>query len=125
MILGVGTDIIEIERISKAVTSEHFLQRVYTAAEREYALQRGKQADASLAARFAAKEAVLKAFGTGLRQGTLLDIEVVNDELGCPHVRLSGYYEKLAAERGVQAIHLSLSHARQYATAVCVMEGRP
>lgn len=124
MILGVGTDIIEIERISKAVTSEHFLQRVYTAGERAYALQRGKQADASLAARFAAKEAVLKAFGTGLRQGAMLDIEVVNDELGCPKVRLSGYYKALAAKLGVEAIHLSLSHARQYATAVCVMEGR-
>ena len=123
MILGIGTDIIEIERVQKAVQSRHFVERVYTERERAYCDSRGRQAVASYAARFAGKEAVLKAFGTGLRGGTLLDIEILPDDLGCPHVKLFGYYADLAEEKKVLQVHLSLSHAREYATAQCVLEG--
>ena len=74
MIIGIGCDIIEINRVEKAVKSESFKQRVFTPAEIAYCESRGKQQFASFAARFAAKEAVLKAFGTGLRGGGIVKI---------------------------------------------------
>jgi holo-[acyl-carrier protein] synthase len=123
MILGLGTDIIEIGRMCKAVEGPHFLARVFTQKEIEYCNSRGAQRAASYAARFAGKEAVLKAFGTGLRGGTLLDIEILPDALGCPVVFLAGHYGDLAKKRGVTGIFISLSHAREYATAQCILEG--
>ena len=123
MILGVGCDIIRVARVARAAEKEHFLTRVYTPAERAYAMQRGAGGTASLAARFAGKEAVLKAFGTGLRGGTLHDVEILPDALGAPEVHLSGFFAALAEERGVRRIHLSLSHAREYAVAQCILEG--
>ena len=123
MVLGVGTDIIEIERMKKAMEKEAFLARVFTQEERSYCDGRGAGRAASYAARWAGKEAVLKAFGTGLRQGTLLDVEIVPDVLGAPEVHLSGSFAALAEERGVRRIHLSLSHAREYAVAQCILEG--
>lgn len=123
MVIGIGTDIVDIARVEKAVQSSHFRDRVYTAREQEYCDSRGRQAAASYAARFSGKEAVLKAFGTGLRGGSLLDVEILLDELGCPRVRLHGYYKELAVKSGVSRIHLSLSHAKEYATAQCVLEG--
>ncbi len=124
MILGIGTDIIEIKRVRNAIDNPRFLERVYTVKEREYCSSRGKQSAASYAARFAGKEAVLKAFGTGLRGGSLLDIEILPDKLGCPRVRLSGFYAELSKEKGVTSVWVSLSHAMEYATAQCVLEGR-
>ncbi len=123
MVLGVGTDIIEIERMKKAMGREAFLARVFTQEERTYCDGRGAGRAASYAARWAGKEAVLKAFGTGLRQGTLLNVEIVPDVLGAPEVHLSGFFAALAEERGVWRIHLSLSHAREYAVAQCILEG--
>lgn len=123
MIRGIGTDIIEIERIRQALAKERFVARVYTEKEREYCTGRGVQAAASFAARFAGKEAVLKAFGTGLRGGTLLDVEIVPDALGAPRVQLHGYFAELARQRGIKEVWLSLSHTEQYAVAQCVMEG--
>ncbi len=124
MILGIGTDIIEIKRVRQAIENVRFLERVYTEKERAYCSSRGKQAAASYAARFAGKEAVLKALGTGLRGGSMQDIEILPDELGCPRVKLFGYHEELAEEKGVVSVHVSLSHAMEYATAQCVLEGK-
>lgn len=121
LIAGIGTDIIEIARMKKAVTPA-FLKRVYTEAEQDYCEARGAGKFASYGARWAGKEAVLKAFGTGLRGGSLLDIEILNDELGCPRVHLGGYFAQLAQEKGIKKVWLSLSHARDYAAAQCVME---
>ena len=123
MIIGIGCDIIEINRVEKAVKSESFKQRVFTKAEIAYCESRGKQQFASFAARFAAKEAVLKAFGTGLRGGALTDIEVLNDELGCPQMTLTAYHKELAESKGVQKIHVSLSHSKDSAMAYVVLEG--
>lgn len=123
MVLGLGTDIIEIGRMEKAMGRETFLMRVFTQAERIYCDERGAGRAASYAARWAGKEAVLKAFGTGLRQGKLLDIEIVRDDFGAPAVQLFGYYAALSKEKGVRHIHLSLSHAREYAVAQCILEG--
>lgn len=122
MLLGVGCDIIEIARIKKAVQSEAFKRRVFAPGEIAYCESRGQQAAASFAARFAAKEAVLKALGTGLRGGSLTEISVTNDELGKPSVQLAGYHRQLADELGVKRIFLSMSHAREMAMAYVVME---
>ena len=124
MILGIGSDIIHIPRVARAIENPRFLDRVYTAAERTYAETRGKGRAASLAARFAGKEAVLKAFGTGLRGGTLRDVEILPDALGAPAVQLTGYFARRAAEMGVTHVWITLSHERDYATAYCILEGQ-
>lgn len=123
MIRGIGTDIVEIARIRQAVAKERFVVRVYTEGERAYCEGRGVQAAASFAARFSGKEAVLKAFGTGLRGGTLRDVEILPDAQGAPRVNLHGYFADLARQRGIKEIWLSLSHTGAYAVAQCVMEG--
>lgn len=122
MVIGVGCDIIEIKRVAKAIEREAFVQRVFAASEAAYCRSRGQQAAASFAARFAAKEAVLKALGTGLRGGELTEIAITNDALGKPQVELSGYHLQLAQARGVARIHISLSHSRETAIAYVVME---
>lgn len=122
MIIGIGCDIIEIKRVKQAVVRELFVKKVFSAAEAEYCKSRGQQQYASFAARFAAKEAVVKALGTGFRGGSLTEIEVVNDDLGKPYIRLSGYYKELAERLGVKKQHLSLSHSRETAIAYVVME---
>ena len=122
MIVGIGCDIIEIERIARAIKSESFIRRVFTAEEAAYCQRRGQQAAASFAARFAAKEAVLKALGTGLREGSLQDIAVDNDGLGKPLVQLSGHFAMLAKQLGVKNIQISLSHSRDFAVAYVIME---
>ena len=122
MIVGVGCDIIEIERSARAINSESFIRRVFTAEEAAYCQRRGQQAAASFAARFAAKEAVLKALGTGLREGSLQEIAVDNDGLGKPLVQLSGHFAMLAKQLGVKNIQISLSHSRELATAYVIME---
>ena len=123
LILGLGTDIIEISRMKKAIEKRQFVQRVFTQNEIAYCDSRGAQRAASYAARFAGKEAVLKAFGTGLRGGSLLEIEILPDTLGCPQVALHGYHAQLAKDHGVGRICISLSHAREYAVAQCIFEG--
>ena len=124
MIFGIGTDIVEVGRIRKALDNPRFIERVYTEAERDYCDGRGSQRAESYAARFSGKEAILKAFGTGLRGGSLLELEILPDDLGCPMVRLSGYFAELAASQKVTKVWMSLSHTHEYATAQCVMEGK-
>jgi len=123
VIIGIGVDIIELDRVRKAVEREAFIQKVYTAAEIDYCQSRGRSSVQSFAGRFAAKEAILKAFGTGLRNGSMQDIEIVNDELGCPKVHLSGWFEGFAREKSVKKIWVSISHSKDSAVAQCVIEG--
>lgn len=119
MILGVGTDIVEIKRIKNAlIKSPHrFLARVFTPYEQEYCLKKREPA-LYLAGRFAAKEAVVKALGTGFSEGiSWLDIEVRNDPSGKPAAFLSSH----AASKTVHStIHISISHCDHYATAFAV-----
>lgn len=124
MILGIGSDIIHIPRVARAIANPRFLERVYTKGECDYAAARGKGMAASFAVRFAGKEAVLKAFGTGLRDGKLTEIEILPDALGAPVVHLSGYFARLAAEMGADHVWITLSHERDYATAYCILEGQ-
>ncbi|MDO3379128.1 holo-ACP synthase [Geoalkalibacter halelectricus] len=123
-VAGIGTDLARISRFRRLVEEEKHgvLERIFTAGERGYALEK-KDPAPHLAARFAAKEAFLKALGLGLRQGLRWqDMEVVRDELGKPSLRLSGQAEVVRRERGIQGVHLSYSHDGDYASAVVVLE---
>ncbi|NLW24888.1 MAG: holo-ACP synthase [Clostridia bacterium] len=123
MLIGIGTDIIEIERIKKAIqTRPKLLERVFTKDELEYCQGKGNFF-ASLAARFAAKEAVSKALGTGFRGFKWQDIGIINDHLGKPQVIIKGKVKDKAEELGVTRIELSLSHCREFAVAMVVVEG--
>ena len=118
MVVGIGIDLVEIHRMKQAIERPAFIKRVFTTDEETYCIGRGRQSAASYAARFAAKEAVMKALGTGLSGGgTWQDIEVLPDELGKPVMSLTGFFGDLARELGVTRIHVSLSHAQDYATA--------
>lgn len=118
-ILGIGTDIVECARILKMIErhGELFLRRVYTA--REIAYCHGKQrATEHFAARWAAKEAIFKCLGSGLRKGmSWTDMEIRNDELGKPQVLVGGKAKEVIQQARIGGILLSLSHCRAYATA--------
>lgn len=121
-LFSVGVDIIEIERI-EAVWRRHgerFLQRVYTPAERAYC--RGRVPE--LAARFAAKEAISKALGTGMRGIAWKEMEILGDERGKPLVRLHGQARARAEELGLSEFAISLSHSRDYAVAFVMAAGK-
>ncbi len=121
MIVGIGTDIIEIDRVSRAIKSEHFIERVYTVNEKKYCNSRGQQKAASYAVRFAGKEAFFKALGTGIIC-SMTCVEIVNDDLGCPHLNLTGQAAKLVKQMKIDKMHISLSHSRDYAVATCILE---
>ncbi len=122
MIEGIGIDHIEVKRIEKSIQSAVFVQKIFTANEIEYCSSR-KQKSQCYAVRFAAKEAFLKAIGTGLR-GKLRfrDIEIVNDALGKPEINLLGEVKKYCAERSLGTIHVSLSHIKDSAMAIVILE---
>lgn len=119
MIIGIGTDIIEIDRVRRAVEKKHFRDRVFTALEQNYCDSKKINSAASYAARFAGKEAFFKALGTGIVT-SLTDVEIVNDQNGRPHINL--YAQAARLVNADVKIHLSLSHSKNYATAVCVLE---
>lgn len=119
MIIGVGTDLVEIKRMKKACEKEAFLVRVYTEEERR---QAGKQLS-RLAGNFAVKEAVAKVFGTGFRSFGPGEIEVLRDSLGKPYVKLYGGAKELAESLGVSFLHVSITNTEEYALAYAVGEG--
>ena len=122
--MRVGTDIIEISRIRDAF-AEHgqgILQRLFTPEETAYCLEQADPAP-HLAVRFAAKEAVAKLLGTGIAGGvSFQEIQVVRQASGAVGVQLTGMARQLALVAGIDEIALSLSHCREYATAVAVAE---
>lgn len=124
MILGIGTDLAEVPRIRRSIENfgDRFLGRIYTERERTYASRKANAAE-RFAARFAAKEAGMKAIGTGLRHGiTWKDFEVVNEPSGRPTLRLTGVAKQIAERLGVQRISLSLTHTAEMAFAVVILE---
>jgi len=126
MILGVGIDIIEVGRIRSSYErfGERFLNRILLPGEIEYCLSH-KSPGPFLAARFAAKEAVSKAFGTGIgRRLGWTDVEVRRKESGEPYIVLHGNGEKLLQERGARVVLISLSHTQDHAAAVAILESR-
>jgi holo-[acyl-carrier protein] synthase len=124
MIAGIGVDIVDIARIQALLDryGERFLARVYTGAEVEYAL-RGVNKAERLAGRFAVKEAVMKALGTGKSQGILWrDIETLRMRSGKPEVHLHGQAVKWAKLRGGGAVHVSITHDGGKAVAFVILE---
>jgi holo-[acyl-carrier protein] synthase len=119
---GIGIDVVEVERIASAIErhGEPFLARLFTAAERHYCAAQ-KRPELHYAARFAAKEAVSKALGTGIGgDAGWLDLEIVRDALGAPKLLLHGAAADFAREKGIPEIQISLSHAKDYAAANAV-----
>jgi holo-[acyl-carrier protein] synthase len=124
MVLGLGTDLIEIERIQVSMDrfGERFLERVFTAGEIAYCMRKRQPAE-SFAARFAAKEAGAKALGTGISRGvSWKEIEVRREMGQRPTLHFSGRAGELATAMGVRRVQLTLSHSRSLAIAVAVVE---
>ena len=125
MIIGIGTDIVEVDRINRLVAKygQRFLDRMFTAAEQEACLGAANQGQ-RLAARFAAKESVMKALGTGWARGVRFkDIEIPSSEKQRPKVHLCGGAAERAHKLGGTRWHLSLTHVDRFAIAFVVLEG--
>lgn len=121
MIIGVGVDIVSIERMERALQRHEaaFFRRVFTAGEQADCRSAPSRA-AHFAARFAAKEAVMKALGRGWGAVGWQDVEIRRSPTGKPHVVLHGAAARLAEEQGVAAVHVSISHEKKYAVAHAV-----
>ena len=124
MIVAIGIDIIEVARIREVLLrTPRFRERVFTPAERAYCDSRGAVAAQHYAARFAAKEAALKALQTGWRGGiSWQDVEVASRESGAPYLVLRGPVLELFNNSGAAAAHLSLSHTTEHAIAQVILE---
>jgi holo-[acyl-carrier protein] synthase len=125
MILGIGTDLIEIPRIARSIEryGEGFLHRVYTQEEIAYCMRKKKTSAESFAARFAAKEAAAKALGTGISRGvSWQELEVTRALGAAPQLRFHGRALARANALGVRRASLSLTHAREHALAVVILE---
>jgi holo-[acyl-carrier protein] synthase len=124
MIVGMGTDLIEVDRIRQSVDryGDKFLRRIYTEKESAYAMSKRNFAE-RLAGRFAVKEAGMKAIGTGWRCGvTWRDFEVINEPGGRPTLRLTGAAGRIAQELGARRISVSITHTAAMAIAVVILE---
>lgn len=119
MIIGIGTDLIEIERIRRACEREAFLVRCFTS--EEIAMIQGEASRA--AGNFAVKEAVSKVLGTGFRAFDLKAIEVLRNPQGKPYVRLYGNAALLGNQLGITRLHVSITNTKDYAQAFAVGEG--
>jgi holo-[acyl-carrier protein] synthase len=124
MIISTGIDIVEVYRIREALErTPRFATRVFTAAEREYCDSKGVAAAQSYAARFAAKEAFLKALKTGWRgKISWLDVEVVSDSNGVPTLSITGEAKRLLDALGADTVHIALSHTAEHAIAQVILE---
>lgn len=121
MIVGIGNDIIEIERIEKAISKEGFKNKVYTQRELENIEKKGNRTE-TYAGIFSAKEAISKAIGTGVRGFSLTDLEILNDDLGKPYVVVSEKLDKiLKTKKEDYQIEISISHSKKYATAMAII----
>ena len=125
-IVGHGVDIVRIARIEKLMErhAERFAERCFTAAELEYATAHPARTAEIMAGRFAAKEAAAKALGTGMTGGvSFRDIETVRNVDGRPMLRLHGPAGEVARTKGIESMHVSISHTRNNAMASVILEG--
>lgn len=121
MIVGIGNDIIEIERVEKAISKEGFIAKVYTQREIENIVKRGNRTE-TYAGIFSAKEAISKAIGTGVREFALTDLEILNDDLGKPYVIVSNKLNKIIQRKKENyQIEIAISHSKKYATAMAII----
>jgi holo-[acyl-carrier protein] synthase len=123
LVFGIGTDIIEIQRVAEKLRRTKGLKtRVFTPREIAYCESKARSAE-HFAARFAAKEAFLKAIGTGWRGGyRFVDIEILNNAQGKPELVIQGKVKDFCKENGITGFHVTLSHIREVAKAVVVLE---
>lgn len=121
MIRGLGTDIVEVVRFKEVMErrGERILARLFTPEERKAC----EDAPHRLAARFAAKEALLKALGTGLRQLSWQEMSIIPDVLGAPQLNCTGKAQEALCALEVARVHVSLAHSRHYAVAQVILEG--
>jgi holo-[acyl-carrier protein] synthase len=124
VIFGIGTDIIEVARMERALEKgDALMKRIFTEREQAYCNKGAVTRFQCFAARFAAKEAFFKALGTGYRYGMAFhEIEVLNDELGKPYIKPLGKVKEYLEKQQVKHIHLSVSHVKEMANAMVVME---
>lgn len=122
MIIGIGTDIVEIKRIEKAFCYKSLSLRFFTNLENLYCEKKCKMKFHSYAGIFAAKEAFVKALGTGFRFGKWTDIEINHDEFGKPYVKVIGKYDEFLKAKNIKKIHLSISHSKEFAVANVILE---
>jgi holo-[acyl-carrier protein] synthase len=124
VIVSIGIDIIEVRRVRETLErTQRFIDRVYTEKERQYCESRGAAAAQHFAARFAAKEAMLKALQTGWSGGIAWqDVEVCSRDSGAPYLKLSGVAQDLFDKSGANRIHLSISHTAEHAIAQVILE---
>ena len=121
MIVGIGNDIIEIERIEKAISKEGFKNKIYTQRELKNIEKRGNRTE-TYAGIFSAKEAISKAIGTGVREFSLTDLEILNDDLGKPYVVVSEKLDKIIkSKKEDYQIEISISHSKKYAIAMAII----
>lgn len=121
MILGIGSDLIEVERVKNSISKIEFKNKVFSADEIAYC-EKDKSAQ-SYAARFAAKEAFFKALGTGWEgEMALTEVEILNGELNKPYIRLSGKTLEEFKRRGGNKTHVTLSHIKETAIAFVIIE---
>ncbi|MFT4145344.1 MAG: holo-ACP synthase [Mobilitalea sp.] len=118
MIIGIGVDLIEIDRVEKAYQKAAFQKKYFTQREIEFIGMDYKKA----AGNFAVKEAVAKMFGTGFRGFAPIDVEVLRDEQGKPYVNLIARAQELAKAREIKRVHVSISNVKEYANAFVIGE---
>ncbi len=121
MIIGVGVDIVQVDRIQKNIEKQKFIDKVYTDKEKEYLIKR-KLNPQTAAGLFAAKEAVSKALGTGISGFNITDIEILKDEFNKPEIMLHNNALKISKDKGIDKINISISHEKDYAIAFAVAE---
>lgn len=125
LIVGCGIDLVKIERIEKIIKrwGDNFTSRIFTISEREYCEKKKDNKYQSYAGKFAAKEALLKALGLGLRGVNWKEIEITNNELGQPIIDTSGKLKNIVLTKGVSKYFITISHTKEYAIAEVILEG--
>ena len=121
MIFGIGNDIIEIKRIKEAISNERFLKRYFTENEINY-FSKKKNIEETVAGIFCAKEAVVKAIGTGFYGFQSCDIEILHFDNGKPYLKLHNNAINICNEKNINNIHISISHCNNYAQAIAIAE---
>ena len=122
MIVGVGIDLIQIEKIAKNIHSKTYLRKIFTESEITDCKSVANSAEC-FAGKFAAKEAFMKAIGKGIHQEVwFTQIEVLNEESGAPYVRVNGEAESSMNQLGAKNIHISITHTKNTAAAVAILE---
>lgn len=121
MIIGIGLDIVEVERLKNKENDSDFLSKIYSLSEREYILKKANPS-VYLASHFAAKEALLKAIGSGMGHGfSTLDFEILHDEKGKPFYRLGEKIKDYFGSKNIVS-HLTITHEKRYALACAILE---